>query len=68
MNKLEKVECPKCLGQNDVMEPREKKGFKYTKCNLCNSVGTVSQELYDDYIFSLNEENYEDDYETNNGW
>lgn len=66
MNKQK--DCPKCLGAKELMEPKKTKGFEYRKCSICNGKGTVNQELYDDYIFSMNEENYDDDYESNNGW
>lgn len=64
--------CPKCLGSKEIMEPKKTKGFEYNKCTLCNGVGVVEQQLSDDYIFSLDEENFYDDYdgeyESNNGW
>ena len=64
--------CPKCLGAQEIMEPKEKKGFEYNKCTLCNGTGAVEQQLHDDYIFSLDEDNFYNDndneYETNNGW
>lgn len=59
------VECPKCLGINIIMEGEEnKKGFKYRTCSLCKGKGVVPEQLSDDYIFSLNEDNFE----TNDDW
>lgn len=66
--KNSEVECPKCLGAKELMEPKPTKGFEYRNCNICKGKGTVSSVLYDDYIFSLDEENYDDDYESNNDW
>jgi len=57
-------ECPKCLGQIKTMEANESVGFKYKTCTLCRGKGTVPKELADDYIFSLNENNFE----TNDDW
>jgi hypothetical protein len=57
-------ECPKCFGIVEVMEPLKKKGFKYKTCTLCKGKGTVPKELADDYVFSLNEDNFE----TNDDW
>ena len=62
MNKL--VECPKCLGVVTTMEANEGKGFKYKQCTLCNGSGKVDEQLSDDFIFSLNEDNFE----TNDDW
>lgn len=57
--------CPKCLGSGEVMEGKSKKrGFKYEICNLCNGKGEVPEEISNDYIFSLNEDNFE----TNDDW
>ncbi len=55
-----KTECPKCLGVTETMEAKPTRGFEYKKCNLCNGEGTVTQELADDFIFSINEENFEE--------
>jgi len=58
--------CPKCLGGSDVMvsntdeKNHNTKGFKYKKCTLCKGKGIVNSELAEDYIFSLNEDNFED--------
>jgi len=54
-------ECPKCLGITETMEANETIGFKYKKCTLCKGTGKVPSELADDYIFSLNEDNFEED-------
>jgi hypothetical protein len=62
------VECPKCLGVKEIMTTRETHGFKYEPCSLCDDEGLVTEELSSDYIFSLNEENYDDNFEINNGW
>ena len=53
---VNKTTCPKCLGTGEVMIPNEKKGFHYDKCNLCDTTGEVSEQLANDYIFSLSEE------------
>lgn len=53
--------CPKCLGAQEIMEPKERRGFEYKECNVCNATGIVSEELADDYIFSINEDNFEEE-------
>lgn len=58
------TECPKCLSAKEIMVPKETKGFKYEKCTLCNGTGEVPLQLSDDYIFSLDEDNFE----TNDDW
>lgn len=58
-----KTTCPCCLGAKEIMEPKKTRGFKYVKCNLCDGKGKVHPEIADDYIFSLDEENYDDEYE-----
>ena len=60
--------CPKCLGSKELMTPKKTRGFEYLKCNICNGIGEVEKQLYDDYIFSLDEDNFDDEHETNNGW
>ena len=60
--------CPKCLGAKEIMEPKKTRGFEYVNCSLCHGIGEVEQQLHDDFIFAQNEENYDDDYEINNGW
>ena len=63
--KNNKTECPSCLGEGVVMEGKKTtKGFEYSTCNLCNGNKVVSQELADDYIFAMNEDNFE----TNDDW
>jgi DnaJ-class molecular chaperone len=54
-------ECPKCFGAKEVMEPRETKGFEYRTCTLCGGSGIVSTQVAQDFIFSLNEENFDED-------
>ena len=56
------VPCPKCLSAGQLMEPKETRGFKYKDCSLCGGNGSVSQELEDDYILSLNEDNFEEEF------
>lgn len=56
-----KTQCPKCLELGEVMEAKPTRGFEYRKCNLCHGEGTVIQELADDFIFSINEENFEEE-------
>ena len=57
-------ECPQCLGAKEIMVPKDTKGFKYEKCSLCNGTCNLDPQLYDDYIFSLDEDNFE----TNDDW
>lgn len=53
--------CPKCFGSKENMEGKKnKKGFEYKKCNLCKGKGEVHPEIAEDYIFSLNEDNFEE--------
>ena len=60
--KHNQTECPKCLGIGEVMEPKKKgKGFTYSTCNLCNGEKKVTKQLYDDYLFSMNEDYFETD-------
>jgi DnaJ-class molecular chaperone len=54
------VECPKCFGAKEIMEPKKDKGFEYNVCSLCKGEGVVSEELADDFEFSINEENFKD--------
>lgn len=62
---MEFQDCPKCLGTGETMEgKKKKKGFEYKVCNLCNGKGKVPDEIANDYIFSLNEDNFE----TNDDW
>jgi DnaJ-class molecular chaperone len=62
MSKL--VECTQCLGAKEIMTPKETKGFEYKKCSLCNGHGKVEQQLADDFVFAMNEDNFE----TNDDW
>lgn len=59
-----KVECPQCLGTKQVMIAKETKGFEYKDCKLCDEHGKVEQEIADDYIFAMNEDNFE----SNDDW
>lgn len=62
-------QCPQCLGAVEIMTPKETRGFEYKECSLCNGTGEVHPQIYDDYLFSLDEDNFEDDdFEINNGW
>lgn len=57
---MEFQDCPKCLGTGETMEgKKKKKGFEYNICNLCKGRGKVPDEIANDYIFSLNEDNFE---------
>lgn len=56
-----KVPCPHCLGLKQVMEPKPTHGFEYKECRICQGTGEVSQQLEDDYIFAMNEDNFEED-------
>ena len=58
------VDCPKCLGTKEVMVPKQTKGFEYPTCSLCKGHGKVEEEIADDFIFAMNEENFE----TNDDW
>jgi len=53
--------CPKCFGSAKVMEPKETKGFEYKSCSLCKGKGEVPMQIAEDYIFSVTEENFEDE-------
>ena len=62
---MEFQDCPKCIGTGETMEgKKKKKGFEYNICNLCKGRGKVPDEIAKDYVFSLNE----DDFETNDDW
>lgn len=54
------TECPKCLGAKEIMEPKKTKGFVYKTCDLCDGNGYVSNQIADDFIFAMNEDNFED--------
>lgn len=54
-------DCPKCLGAKEIMEAKKSKGFEYKECNLCKGTGVVPEEIADDFIFSITEENFEDE-------
>jgi|TARA_R110000782_G_scaffold126006_2_gene217618 hypothetical protein len=58
------VTCPKCLGAEEIMEPKVDKGFEYKDCSLCRGSGVVTDILEEDFILSLNEDNME----TNDDW
>jgi hypothetical protein len=53
--------CPKCVGAKQIMEPnvKPKVGFTYNTCTLCNGVGFVNSELEEDFLLSLNEDNFD---------
>jgi glutaredoxin len=53
--------CPKCLGAKEIMQPKAngKKGFEYQDCTLCKAEGVVTSELESDYLFSMNEDDFE---------
>ena len=55
------VECPQCVGAKEIMVPKETKGFKYEKCTLCNGTGKVTPQLADDYVFAMNEDNFDNE-------
>ena len=54
-------DCPKCLGAIILMEARETKGFDYCTCTLCKGKGYVPIQLAQDFIFSLTENNFNDE-------
>ena len=43
------------------MEPKETKGFEYRICSLCRGKGIVPDQIADDYVFSITEENFDDE-------
>lgn len=45
-------ECPKCLGNKEIMVPKRKKGFNYVVCNVCEGKGIVHSDIAEDYINS----------------
>lgn len=51
--------CPKCLGAEKIMVPKQTRGFEYVDCSLCNGLGVVPKELAEDFVLSLNEDNLE---------
>lgn len=51
-------ECPKCLGAEKIMTPKEK-GFEYKVCDLCKGYGAISPVLAEDFISS--EKIYDED-------
>jgi len=53
--------CPKCFGSKQIMEPKETKGFEYRICSLCRGKGIVPDQIADDYVFSITEENFDDE-------
>ena len=59
------TECPQCLNAKEIMTPKETKGFEYKTCSLCNGQGSVDSQIADDFIFAMNEDNFED---FNDGW
>jgi len=46
------------------MEPKKTAGFEYKPCSLCKGKGEVLPELEEDFILSINEDNFE----TNDDW
>lgn len=59
MNGME--DCPKCFGSKETMEAKDTKGFEYKKCNLCHGEGVVPNEVAEDFIFSITEDNFNDE-------
>jgi hypothetical protein len=43
------------------MEAKETKGFEYNKCSLCKGEGVVLAEIAEDFIFSITEDNFNDE-------
>ena len=43
--KNKKVICPKCLGAQEIMEPKKTAGFEYKPCSLCKGKGEVLPEV-----------------------
>ena len=53
--------CPKCVGAKTIMEPKSLgKGFEYKTCTLCKGTGEVTPQIADDFVFAMNEDNFED--------
>ena len=59
MNK-NKTDCPKCLGAKELMEAKKTTGFEYKTCSLCKGEGEVLTQIADDFIFAINEDNFEE--------
>jgi len=54
-----KETCDHCLGIGTIMEAKSTgRGFEYITCKLCHGTGTVDSLLNDDYILSLDEDNF----------
>ena len=58
------TECPQCLNAKEIMVPKQTKGFEYKTCNLCKGTGQVDSQIADDFVFAMNEDNFE----TNDDW
>ena len=56
--------CPKCLGAQQLMEAKQTAGFEYRTCSLCKGEGEVLPEIEEDFILSMNEDNFE----SNDDW
>jgi len=57
-----KIECPHCLAVGTIMEGKSTgRGFEYVTCKLCHGTGTVDSIINDDYILSLDEDNFIED-------
>ena len=59
-----KTQCPKCLGAQELMEPKETTGFEYKTCSLCKGEGIVLTQIANDFVFAINEDNFE----SNDDW
>lgn len=53
------TECPQCFGVKELMTPKKTIGFEYQTCSLCNSEGKINSEIAADFIFAMNEDNFE---------
>lgn len=42
--------CPKCLGAKEIMVPKQKRGFEYEVCDICEGTALVSTVFEEDYI------------------
>lgn len=61
--KNNKTECPACIGQGEVMEGKKTtKGFEYKTCDLCKGTGQVDSQIADDFVFAMNEDNFDDEW------
>lgn len=44
--------CPKCIGAEEIMVPKNTKGFEYIICDVCGGSGMVPPDIAEDYVNS----------------